>query len=111
MNPKKNKRERTKREKGREERKGTDRLKHLQEPKTKMKKLGKLLNYQSRLLQEKKKKELRTLKKHPKQMFKGSKIRTLKTILILGRISKSLPLVNSKMLEETTQMISISEEM
>ena len=76
-----------------------------------MKKLGKLLNYQSRLLQEKKKKELRTLKKHPKQMFKGSKIRTLKTILILGRISKSLPLVNSKMLEETTQMISISEEM
>ena len=110
MNPKKNKRERTKREKGREEKKGTDRLKHLQEPKTKMKKLGKLLNYQSRLLQEKKKKELRTLKKYPK-MFKESKIRTLKTILISDRISKSLPLVNSKMLEEITQMISISEEM
>ena len=110
MNLKKNKRERTKREKGREEKKGTDRLNHLQEPRTKMKKLGKLLNYRNRLLQEKKKKELRTLKKHP-NMFKRKMIRTLRTISILDRISRSLLQVNSKMLEGITQMILILEEM
>ena len=100
----------TKREKGKREKKGIDRLKHLLVPKMKMKKLGKLLNYPSRLLLEKKKIELKTLKKQLKMFKKRKMIQTRKMILISDRILKSSQQVNKKMLEGIIQMTSTSEE-